>query len=155
MCQRLCFGKELFTTLIRVNAYEELFSKTWSPNTALALQRQFLDWRLTCFGKELFKLIFCSLDLLKFGLTTSCFLPGPTAREVDTLYTRLSRLVNRVLLLSQSLIWTLSYLFIIYSLFKHLRLWRIKCKWSIQSSLNIHHIKGIAELINAQQNCCT
>ena len=44
--QRLYFGKELFTYVrIYVHIYEELFSKTWSPNLALALQHRFLDWR--------------------------------------------------------------------------------------------------------------
>ena len=35
--------------------YEELFSKTWSPNLALELQSRFLDWRLSRFGKDFFK----------------------------------------------------------------------------------------------------
>ena len=33
---------------------EEIFSKAQSPNLALALQTQFLDWRLSGFEKELF-----------------------------------------------------------------------------------------------------
>ena len=40
---------------VYVHIYEELFSKTYSPNLALPLQPRFGDWRLTRFGKELFK----------------------------------------------------------------------------------------------------
>ena len=39
---------------VYVHIYEELFSKTLSPNLALPLQHRLLDWRLTRFGKELF-----------------------------------------------------------------------------------------------------
>ena len=39
---------------IYVHIYAYLFSKTWYLNLALASQDRFLDWRLTCFGKELF-----------------------------------------------------------------------------------------------------
>ena len=39
---------------IYVQIYEELISKTWSLNLALALRHQFLDWCLTRFGKEVF-----------------------------------------------------------------------------------------------------
>ena len=39
---------------IYVHIYEEFFSRTWSSTLALALQYQFLEWCLTCFGKELF-----------------------------------------------------------------------------------------------------
>ena len=55
------FGKEFFTYVYiprYVHIYEEPFSKTWSPNLALALQHWFLDWRLIRFGKELFIYIY-------------------------------------------------------------------------------------------------
>ena len=44
---------------INVHIYEELFSKTLSPN--LALQHRFLAWPLTRFGKEIFKLSYDSV----------------------------------------------------------------------------------------------
>ena len=69
--QRLSFGKEFFTyvyTRIYVHVYEELFSKTWSPNIALALQHQFLDWRFTNFGKELFTSLTHSTPIVWLGL---------------------------------------------------------------------------------------
>ena len=50
------FGKELFVYVymrIYVHMCEEFFSKTWSPNLALASQWRFLDWCFTRFGKEL------------------------------------------------------------------------------------------------------
>ena len=39
---------------IYVHIYEELFSKTWSANMALALHLRLFDWHLSQFGKELF-----------------------------------------------------------------------------------------------------
>ena len=48
------FGKELFTYAymhIYVDIYKGLFSKTWSPKSALALQHRFLDW---CSNEERF-----------------------------------------------------------------------------------------------------
>ena len=40
---------------------EELFSKAWYPNLALALQRGLFDWRLSRFAKDLFICIFTTL----------------------------------------------------------------------------------------------
>ena len=50
---------------ICVHICEELFSKTWSPNMALPLPPQFLDWRLTRLRKELFPCIYIDLHINK------------------------------------------------------------------------------------------
>ena len=40
---------------IYIHIYEELLSKTQTPNLAFPLQTHFLlEWRLSCFGKEIF-----------------------------------------------------------------------------------------------------
>ena len=49
--QRLCFGKDLFTYAYR-HIYEELFSKTWSANVALAFATSIFGFALNTFWKR-------------------------------------------------------------------------------------------------------
>ena len=50
-----CVLEKSFFTYIYMWKCGALFFKAWSPN--FALEHRSLDWRLSCFGKELFKYI--------------------------------------------------------------------------------------------------
>ena len=51
----IVFYKYVKEILIYTHIYEDLFSKTQSTNLGLTFEIHFWEWRLTCFGKELFK----------------------------------------------------------------------------------------------------
>ena len=53
---------------IYIHIYEKLFSKTGSPTFALALQHQFLDCRLSRYGKELFEYNVIHMKILNNSL---------------------------------------------------------------------------------------
>ena len=58
----IMFWKRAFHSNLHIYAhihiFEKLFTKLQYLNLALALQAHFLEWRLTHFGKELFKYIY-------------------------------------------------------------------------------------------------
>ena len=58
---------------MHIYIFEDLFSKIQSMNLALALQTQFLEWRLPRFGKELF---ICIITLTKIYTAVTKFGPG-------------------------------------------------------------------------------